>query len=118
MRIISALLASKKSSIQVFRGSAKSLGKTVTNKIVPPAIEQSPKLKQNASNEGKQQQPASNGASLNRQDGTNDGQSMYRENEMKIQMLSKPLFEQIFKNNIRNDHDVNTIKKYVITMND
>lgn len=35
----------------------------------------------------------------------------HRENEMKIQMLSKSLYEQIFKNNHKNTPDEQTIKK-------
>lgn len=34
-----------------------------------------------------------------------------RENEMKIQMLSKPLYDQIFKNNRKTQPDEQTIQK-------
>lgn len=35
----------------------------------------------------------------------------YRQNEMKIQMLSKSLYDQIFRNNKKNVASVETIKK-------
>lgn len=41
---------------------------------------------------------------------SNDGPSC-RENEMKIQMLSKSLYEQIFKNNTKNTPDQHTIRR-------
>lgn len=40
-------------------------------------------------------------------------QPNYRQNEMKIQMLSQPLFEQIFKNSTKNKLDEQKIKRYL-----
>lgn len=113
MKIISALLASKKSSVKVFRSGSKSLGKAVTNKTVS-TIENQPKTHNNATDAGKQQQSAITGAPPNRQDGSGGSPTMYRENEMKIQMLSKPLYDQIFKNENPKNHDAKAIKRYVI----
>lgn len=38
----------------------------------------------------------------------------YRENEMKIQMLSKPLFEQVFKNTSQNTSNEVTVNRLVL----
>lgn len=44
-------------------------------------------------------------------DGISNNRSDCRENEMKIQMLSKSLYDQIFKNNNKTTPDQLTIKK-------
>lgn len=39
-------------------------------------------------------------------------QPNYRQNEMKIQMLSQPLYEQIFKNSTKNEIDERKIRRF------
>ena len=48
---------------------------------------------------------------------SNDVEPNYRQNEMKIQMLSQPLYEQIFKNSIKNEIDERKIRRFLIKFN-
>lgn len=108
MRIISAL--NKSSSIKIFRTKNSKTPKNQKNNEIPATsygvdAAESSKQKQSAtvhqsSKHGQQHLP-------------NNTNPMRRENEMKIQMLSKPMYEQIFKNGITKDHDKNVIQGYI-----
>lgn len=108
MRLISALLASKKSSYRVIRYAAKLSEKATAPNNLPIAAAPPSQAHINA---GEQQQTAADVPQAARNDGATDGQSMYRENEMKIQMLSKPLYDQIFKSGSKKVHDTKTVER-------
>lgn len=46
--------------------------------------------------------------------GNEESNSIHRENEMKIQMLSKPLYDQIFRNCKNESIDDNVIDRYLL----
>lgn len=108
MRLISALCAGKKSSYRVIRYAAKPSEKTTPQNNLPISAA---RPSQTHSNAGKQQQTAAGERQPDQNGGATDGQSMYRENEMRIQMLSKPLYDQVFKSGSKKVHDAQTIQR-------
>lgn len=56
------------------------------------------------------------GQELASNDEIDQKQPNYRQNEMKIQMLSQPLYEQIFKNSSKQKLDERKIKRFFISI--
>lgn len=56
------------------------------------------------------------GQELASNDEIDQKQPKYRQNEMKIQMLSQPLYEQIFKNSTKQKLDERKIKRFFISI--
>lgn len=111
MRIISAL--NKSVSIKIFRSKKPNILKKPTNDQIPTITAIAHAVE--AGGLGKQNEPASEGSNHGHQDLSNINNPMYRENEMKIQMLSRPMYEQIFKNSTKKDHDQKNIQRYTIS---
>lgn len=107
MKIISPLL--NKSQYKIFRRTTNGLHKIQNDEIAKPVTGktndiQMKELKTNAKKLNKQKKKDNDSI-----DSTNNID--FRKNEMKIQMLSRPLYDQIFKNSRNNKHDEKIVKR-------
>lgn len=107
MRLTAALLALKPYGFKVFRSASKpsKFANTSITAATPPVTHN------NEKESSEQQQSTTDVSQSDNHGGPTINQSMYRENEMKIQMLSKPLYEQIFKAGNKKVHEIEAIER-------
>lgn len=120
MRILSTnLLASvkqnfrKKTTYKIYRKTDTGW-KIIDNVQKADAINAIQGRKHNDEVHEQRRQNGANHDEIKSSNGDSDqGRPNYRQNEMKIQMLSQPLYEQIFKNTTQNQIDERKIRRFL-----